>query len=1075
MKTLPTTTLIQRNLKLIRNLVTGVICFAFIQVSNGAPEDWMNLIQNDESNVWDNPVGFSSPTNINSSDRNLVALSCLPFVNVSLGQGGFALITPLMLVNAPQYPIFQYTVDIMGPLTNTVYCEQLGQDLMVVVTELPTGNSCMSTIHIEDKLKPTFSCTPDTFPCNVVVADIDFESTVEVFDNCDPDPELWYSYVIQTLPCNPYGFTAQVVVTWTATDASGNSSTCQDIIYLKKPSLGQIVFPPNITVSCTNPNIDPSVTGYPTYGGLPVDFACQLTVWYNDVNIPMCSGAHKIKRTWTIMDWCNSGTITHVQEILIVDNTPPVLTCPANVTLTANQAQCKAKYTFPPVQVTDNCSDPQDIDIDFFVLGIPGIFATGQMVNLPLGVNYINVRATDPCGNITMCQYSVTVKDNQGPVIICPPNITVDCNASTLPPATGVATATDFCDTHPTITYSDVTVATTGCALGYKINRTWMAVDDSGNISMCVQMITLTDNSPPDISCPSNVTIACTASTNPSNTGTATATDHCDASPTITFTDVTTGGSCPQERTIHRTWKATDDCGNFSTCLQDIFVDDNQAPTITCPPNITIECSANTGPGTTGTATASDNCDGTPTITFSDVTSAGGPQTFIITRTWNASDDCGNSSTCIQLIQVHDATPPVITCPSNVTVQCNSNTLPPTTGTATGTDNCDPVVAFTFSDITTGGGCPQEYTISRTWVGTDDCGNSATCTQTIFVDDSTPPQITCPVNVTVLCTASTLPANTGTATATDNCDLSATITFTDVTVAGICPQERTITRTWKATDDCGNSSTCNQTIFVDDNQAPAITCPPNTTISCTASTLPANTGNATATDNCTGNPIIGFSDVTVGGICPQERTITRTWTAQDGCGNSSSCTQIIVVDDNQAPSITCPANLTIQCNTSTLPPATGTATATDNCTANPIIGFSDVTVAGVCPLLLTITRTWTAQDGCGNSSSCIQIIVVNDNTPPSITCPVNVTIQCNTSTLPANTGTATATDFCDVSPTITFTDVTVGGTCPQELTITRTWKATDDCGNSSTCNQTIFVDDSTATSDHLPGECNYSM
>jgi len=1071
MKTLLTTTLIQGNLRLIRSLITGVLLLGFNLLSFGSPEDWMNQILNKDYNVWENMDAFTSPIDVNShSDLNMVALSCLPFVNVSLGQGGYALITPLMLVNAPQYPAYQYTVDIMGPLTNTVYCDQIGQDLMVVVTELPTGNSCMSTIHIEDKLKPLFSCSPDTVACNVDVATIDFFSTVEVQDNCDQDPELWYSYVIQSLPCNPNGFTAQIVVTWTATDASGNSSTCTDIIYMKKPSLGQIVFPPNISVSCSNPNIDPSVTGVPTFNGEPVDYACQLTVWYNDVSIPMCSGAHKIKRTWQVMDWCNSGIITHVQEILIVDNTPPVLTCPASITLSTNQALCTAKYTLPPVQVTDNCANANDVDVDFFVGGIPGIYSTGQMVTLPLGVTLINVRATDPCGNSSMCQYSVTVKDNLGPIIICPPNITVDCNSSTAPAVTGTATATDFCDPTPTITFSDVTIATAGCAVGYKINRTWMAVDDSGNISMCVQMITLTDNTPPVITCPSNTTVACTASTLPANTGTATASDHCDATPTITFSDVTTGGACPQERTIHRTWVATDDCGNSSTCLQNIFVDDNAAPLITCPPNITVECSAGTNPSNTGTATATDNCDATPTLTFSDVTVAGGPQTFVIHRTWIATDDCGNSSTCIQLITVHDSTPPIITCPANVTVQCTASTLPPATGSATATDNCDPAVAITFNDITTGGACPQELTISRTWVATDACGNTATCIQTIFVDDSTGPAITCPANITILCTASTLPANTGSATATDNCDASATITFTDVSVPGICPQEKTITRTWKATDDCGNSSTCNQIIFVDDNQGPAITCPSNVTISCTASTLPANTGSATATDNCTASPIIGFSDVTVGGICPQERTITRTWTAQDGCGNSNSCIQIIVVDDNQPPAITCPPNVTIQCSASTLPANTGVATATDNCTGSPIIGFSDITAAGSCPQAKTITRTWTAQDGCGNSSSCTQTIAVIDNTPPVIACPANITIQCTASTLPANTGTAGATDNCDGAPIVTFTDVTVGGACPQELTITRTWKATDHCGNSSTCAQTIFVDDSTPPAITCPAD-----
>lgn len=862
MKTLPTTTLMYAKLGLLRNLIIGVLLIGCHQLSFGAPEDWMDQIYTQEYNAWDGSAGSANEIKDNYyAEGDLLTLSCLPFVNVSLGQGGFALITALMLVNAPEYPIPSYTVDIMGPLTNTVYCAQIGQDVMVVVTD-PTGNSCMSTIHVEDKLKPFFSCTPDTFPCNVVVADIDFESTVEVADNCDPDPELWYSYVIQALPCNPYGFTAQVVVTWTATDNSGNSATCTDIIYLKKPSLGQIVFPPNISVSCSNPNIDPSVTGEPTFGGLPVDFACQLTVWYNDVTIPMCNGAYKIKRTWTVMDWCNSGVITHVQEILIVDNTAPVVTCPSSITISTNQALCTAKYTLPTIQVTDNCANPNMIDVDFFIAGIPGIYATGQMVTLPLGQTLITVRATDPCGNSSMCQYAVTVKDNLGPIITCPSDKTVDCNSSTLPAATGTATAVDFCDLTPTITYSDVTMATSGCALGYKINRTWMAVDDSGNISMCVQMITLTDNTPPLITCPSNITIACTASTLPANTGTATATDFCDLTPTLTFSDVTTGGLCPQERTIHRTWTATDDCGNSSTCLQNIFVDDNLAPVITCPPNITIECSANTGPGTTGTATATDNCDATPALTFSDVTVAGGPQTFIIQRTWTATDDCGNSSTCLQLILVHDATPPEITCPNNVTIQCTANTLPPATGVATATDNCDPAVDLTFSDVTTAGACPQERTITRTWLATDDCGNTATCTQTIFVDDSTAPTITCPANITVLCGTSTLPAATGMATATDNCDASATITFSDISLPGICPAEITINRTWQATDDCGNTSTCNQVIFVDDNQAQAITCPVNVTIECTASTLPANTGTATATDNCTNNPIIGFSDVT---------------------------------------------------------------------------------------------------------------------------------------------------------------------------------------------------------------------
>jgi hypothetical protein len=178
------------------------------------------------------------------------------------------------------------------------------------------------------------------------------------------------------------------------------------------------------------------------------------------------------------------------------------------------------------------------------------------------------------------------------------------------------------------------------------------------------------------------------------------------------------------------------------------------------------------------------------------------------------------------------------------------------------------------------GGCPQAYTITRTWKSLDHCGNFNTCIQVIVVIDNLAPTITCPANVTIECTVSTLPASTGTASATDNCDTSPTITSTDVTTAGDCPQSYSIVRTWKAADDCGNFNTCNQSIVIHDSTAPALTCPANITIECTASTLPANTGNPTSSDNCDVTPTVTYTDVTVAGACPQEYTITRTWKSQ---------------------------------------------------------------------------------------------------------------------------------------------------------------------------------------------------
>ena len=153
-----------------------------------------------------------------------------------------------------------------------------------------------------------------------------------------------------------------------------------------------------------------------------------------------------------------------------------------------------------------------------------------------------------------------------------------------------------------------------------------------------------------------------------------------------------------------------------------------------------------------------------------------------LARTWTATDACGNTSICLQIITVDDSTPPVITlCAADVTVECTDSTDPADTGMSTATDACDPAPVVTFADVTMAGVCAQEYTIARTWTATDACGNTSICLQTITVDDSTPPMITlCVADVTVECTDSTDPADAGMSTATDACDPAPVVTFADV-------------------------------------------------------------------------------------------------------------------------------------------------------------------------------------------------------------------------------------------------------------------------------------------------------
>ena len=154
---------------------------------------------------------------------------------------------------------------------------------------------------------------------------------------------------------------------------------------------------------------------------------------------------------------------------------------------------------------------------------------------------------------------------------------------------------------------------------------------------------------------------------------------------------------------------------------------------------------------------------------------------------------------------------------------------------------------MTYNQVTVAGNCPGNYTIIRTWTATDAYGNSISDSQTITVTDNTRPVLAgVPSNTTVSC--GSLPAVPN-VTATDACDPTVPVTYSQTTTGSGCNQ--TVTRTWTASDDCGNTVTASQVITVTDNVAPTISCPSTTTVNAAQGQCGANvTYNATATDNC---------------------------------------------------------------------------------------------------------------------------------------------------------------------------------------------------------------------------------
>jgi len=180
-------------------------------------------------------------------------------------------------------------------------------------------------------------------------------------------------------------------------------------------------------------------------------------------------------------------------------------------------------------------------------------------------------------------------------------------------------------------------------------------------------------------------------------------------------------------------FKATDEAENTATATTTVTVVDTTPPEITCPSDITIECTGAEGtPVELGSPTVSDICDPDPAV------SNDAPAVFPLGETavtWKAADASGNSSACTQTVTVVDTTPPVLTVPGDVTAEQaeTAGTVVPLTATAT--DLCDVSVEITSDALPI---YPVGHT-TVTFTATDDCGNSSSASMTVTVQG--PPDI----------------------------------------------------------------------------------------------------------------------------------------------------------------------------------------------------------------------------------------------------------------------------------------------------------------------------------------------
>jgi hypothetical protein len=267
---------------------------------------------------------------------------------------------------------------------------------------------------------------------------------------------------------------------------------------------------------------------------------------------------------------------------------------------------------------------------------------------------------------------------NTPPVANAGADQTIECAGATTSVTLDGSASTDP-DGDTPLTYEwreGATVLGTGVTLNTSLpfgphTITLKVTDPSGAFSEDTVSVNIVDTTNPMITAPPNVSVStgpgattCGAFVSDATLGNATASDGCSATVTITRTGVPAGNNFPVGTTIV-TYTADDGHGHTASAMQSVTVTDNTPPTLSVPPNQTVNappnsCSANVNPGT---ATASDNCPGvTVTGTRSDSQPLNAPYPVgVTTITWKATDAANNTTTGNQTITVKDATPPVIT------------------------------------------------------------------------------------------------------------------------------------------------------------------------------------------------------------------------------------------------------------------------------------------------------------------------------------------------------------------------------------------------------------------------------
>lgn len=652
----------------------------------------------------------------------------------------------------------------------------------------------------------------------------------------------------------------------------------------------------------------------------------------------LSAGSYSV--TVTDANGCRSVCAVDVME-------PKVsLVCPAPLEVSCSDPERDAKIAawLNDVDVLDSCDDEPLVSNDYdFQRFNGGDCRTEQVVTFS---------HQTPTGRIATCEAVITLKHEEAPEMICPPDLSIDCSEPFPAKDFAGGSILSACGLEYNLDVEWVSDDTSGQAAGNgeveTISRTYQATDNCGNTASCTQTIQVTVDT---------------------------------EAPNIETTGLLAGMEAGSTLKIEADFQNPDWNPIFFTAEDITASDENQ------PVDIAFE-----------------------TVLLEDL-EACGPEGYLQRRQliWTATDACGQEATFSVFLEVVDTTPPAIAETPEPVVETTCDAIPDRPALSLLDNGRGGEVHYEqrYLDPV----CDPKYRIARIWTPIDGCGNEGeTFTQVITVTRSNA------VPVMSVEAPQLQGLESGDTLTTDCAGLAQIIDGDDlVTAQSVCSRELTLSKsherisaplctqqdhelhrvTWLAKDECGWNSTFVVVVKVTDQTAPrlafreadfaGLSDGDTVTVSCgTFDALSSDPAMVVASDDCGREPEVNIvvdqlreaNPCTLSGSDPAYRI---TWRATDQCDNRTTLTLNMIIVDNTPPTI---HNLPADTCAAEAPPVPDNIYATDDCGGEVSLTYQGERREECFAGGTRIIRTWVAYDRCGNSTRHEQYITYDDNFAP---------------------------------------------------------------------------------------------